>query len=72
MLITVCDVLEERRPDVERAGGEVVRIWHGLMDVQFKEHRFATNNLGVLSIHPLTAGALFRACNCEYSNVYIH
>lgn len=71
MLITVCDVPEERRSDVERSGGEVVRIWDGVMDVQFKEHRIRASRLGHLHITPNDAGARFYAHHDEYSRVYI-
>lgn len=71
MLITVCDLLEDRRSDVERSGGEVVRIWDGLMDVQFKEHRIRASQQGHLCITPNDGGARFRAHDVEYSRVYI-
>ena len=60
MLITVCDVPEERRSDIERAGGEVVRTWNGLMDVQFKNHKIRNDG-----------GAHFLVSSEEYSRIYI-
>lgn len=71
MLITVCDVPEERRSDVERAGGEVVRIWNCLMDVQFKEHMINASNFGNVVIRPNNGGAKINIIADEYSRIYI-
>lgn len=71
MLITICDLPEERRSDVERSGGEVRRIWDGLMDAQFKEHTITGDILGELCISPTNGGASFRVLYNEYGMVYI-
>ena len=71
MLITVCDVPEERRSDVERAGGNVVRIWNGLMDTQFDVHTILSNEESYVTISPIDGGVNFKVPPDEYSRIYI-
>ena len=70
MLITVCDIPEARRSDVERAGGTTVRFWNGLIDAQFNNHKIRANHLRT-SIRCVDGGAKFIVANDEYSRIYI-
>lgn len=71
MLISICDVPEERRSDVERAGGEVIRIFNGLIDAQFKDHSIRSNGDYAIFIRPNSGGAHFVALSNEYSKIII-
>lgn len=71
MLITVCDVPEERRSDVERAGGKAARIWAGLLDAQFDFHTILSDDENNIKISPIDGGASFRLSPDGYSRIYI-
>ena len=69
MIITICDVPERLRADVERVGGEVVRSWNELMDVQFKSHKLMVRGNYVKvrdSAHNFVV-----LCDNEFSNIYV-
>lgn len=69
MLITICDVPERLRTDVERVGGEVVRSWNELMDVQFKSHKMIVRDSYVkVRDHDHHSVVL---CDNEFGNIYI-
>lgn len=70
MLITICDVPDFLRADVEQAGGEVVRSWNGLNDVQFKSHKMRVSAEYVKVRQPLTHKSV-TLLTSEFSNIYI-
>ena len=71
MLITVCDVPQERRSDVERSGGKVARMWAGLLDAQFDYHKICSDDESNIKISPIDGGASFSFSPVEYSRIYI-
>lgn len=70
MLITVCDVPKERRTDVETAGGELARIYDGLMDVQFKSHKMLVSE-DYVDVWQTTTKTEIKLNNSEFSRIYI-
>ena len=70
MLITVCDVPDSLRTDVEQAGGEIVRSWNGLNDVQFKNHKMRVSAEYVRVRNPMTHKPV-TLLKSEFSNIYI-
>lgn len=70
MLITVCDVPDSLRADVEQAGGEIVRSWNELNDVQFKSHKMRVSAEYVRIRNPITHKAV-TMLKSEFSRIYI-
>lgn len=70
MLITICDVPESLRADVERAGGEIVRSWNELNDVQFKNHKMRVSAEYVHVWQPTTHHGVI-LYESEFSRIYI-
>lgn len=69
MLITICDVPEHFATEIADVGGEVVRHWNGLMDVQFKEHKMYVRD-SYVKLRNRNHVALILADN-EFGNIYV-
>ena len=69
MLITICDVPEKFREELEGIGGECVRTWGGNMDVQFKSHRMTVRDKYI----KLRSNdrKMFVLCDNEFSKIYV-
>ena len=69
MLITICDVPEHLKPEIDKVGGKVVRDWNCLMDVQFENHKMYVRD-NYVKVRSKEHAALILAFD-EFSNIYI-
>lgn len=69
MLITICDVPDKFRAELESIGGECVRTWNGNMDVQFKNCKMSVRDTYIKIRTP--SRKMFVLCDNEFTKIYV-
>ena len=70
MLITICDVPDRLRGIVEEAGGQIVRSWNRVNDVQFEDHKMRVTG-DYVKVRQFGNSHILVLYRTEFSNIYI-
>lgn len=73
-VVTICDVPVTFKPELEKQGGEIIREFYGLCDVQFKDHIvkvcLLTSTIYINKIDAVGSDDIALLPLCEVSNIY--
>lgn len=69
MVITICDVPEKFRAELESIGGECMRTFNELMNVQFKNCRMSVRDSYIKIRTP--SRKMFMLCDNEFSRIHV-